>query len=270
MDPLEIVALIAVGAAIGVYATAVGAGGGFLFAPLLLWRHGDAEPAQIALASMCLVLASSGLSTFRLARAGRVDFGVVGLTAAVAVPAALLGAFGTASLPRDIFAVGFAVLLAGLAAYLIWRPSGDGGRLGQRGWRRMLRDRLGDRYLYWIPVRRTLLATGGVGAMTALAGIGGGPFFSLIAVRIMRMPVWLAVPASHAIVAVIAVVVVVFHTANQRWGDPLEDVPALLVGALLANPLGLRFAALANERGLTRLLAAAMLIVAVFTGWQAL
>lgn len=269
MDPLEVVALIAVGAAIGVYATAVGAGGGFLFAPLLLWRHGDAEPAQIALASMCLVLASSGLSTMRLARAKRVDFGAVGLAAAVAVPAALLGAFGTASLPRDVFAIGFAALLAGLAGYLVWRPSSDAGTLGRRGWRRMLRDREGDRYLYWIPVRRTLAATGAVGAMTALAGIGGGPFFSLIAVRVMRMPVWLAVPASHGIVATIALMVVIFHLANQRWGDPLVDVPPLLVGALLANPLGLRFAALANERGLTRLLAAAMLIVAVFTGWQA-
>ena len=269
MGPLEIVALIAVGAAIGVYATAIGAGGGFLYAPLLLWRHEDAEPAQIALASMCLVLASSGLSTARLTRAKRVDFGAVGLATAVGVPAALLGAFGTASLPRDAFAAGFAVLLAGLAVYLIWRPSGDAGALGRRGWRRMLQDREGDRYLYWIPVRRTLAATGAVGAMTALAGIGGGPFFSLIAVRIMRMPVWLAVPASHGIVATIALVVVIFHLANQRWGDPLADVPPLLVGALLANPLGLRFAALANERGLTRLLAAAMIVVAVFTGWQA-
>ena len=269
MDAVEIVALIAAGLAIGVYATAVGAGGGFLFTPLLLWRHGDAEPAEIALASMCLVLASSGLSTLRLARAGRVDFGVVGLAAAIGIPAAIVGALGTSNLPRDVFATGFAVLLALLAAYLIWRPTGDAGQVGQRGWRRMLRDRTGDRYLYWIPVRRTLLATGATGALTALAGIGGGLFFSLIAVRVMRMPVWLAVPASHGIVATIAVVVVVFHTAGARWGEPLEDVPPLLLGALLANPLGLRIAAIANERGLTRLLTVAMLLVAVFTGVNA-
>ena len=269
MEPLEILVLIAAGAAIGVYATAVGAGGGFLFAPLLLWRHADAAPAEIALASMCLVLASSGFSTFRMARAKRIDFGAVGMIAVVAVPAALIGALGTASLPREVFAIGFAAILAGLAAYLVWRPSGDAGTLGRRGWRRLLRDREGDRYIYWIPVRRTLLATGAVGMFTALAGIGGGPFFSLIAVRIMRMPVWLGVPASYAIVAVIAAVVIIFHTAGQQWGEPLEDVPPLLVGALLANPLGLRVAAVANERGLTRLLAAALLIVAVFTAVQA-
>ena len=81
----------------------------------------------------------------------------------------------------------------------------------------------------------------------------------------MRMPVWLAIPASHAIVATIAVVVVIFHTASSNWGEPLRDVPPLLIGAIIANPIGLRFAAIANERGLTRLLAGAMIAAAVFT-----
>ena len=39
----------------------------------------------------------------------------------------------------------------------------------------------------------------------------------------------------------------------------------LLIGAIIANPIGLRFAAIANERGLTRLLAGAMIAAAVFT-----
>ncbi len=265
MDPVEFVVLAAAGTAIGVYATSVGAGGGFLFTPLLLWRHGAAEPAEVALASVLIVLASSGLAAARLFRAGRVDVRAVALVAAVTTPAAMLGAFGTSLLPREVFAAGFALLLGLLAAYLVWRPSGDAGVVGRRGWRRMLRDAAGDRYLYWIPVPRTLLATALTGAFTALAGIGGGLFFSLITVRVMRMPVWLAIPASHAIVALIALSVVLFHTAAGNWGEPLRDVPPLLVGALIANPLGLRFAAAAGERGLTRLLAAAMIGVAVFT-----
>lgn len=269
MDWVEFLALIGLGLAIGVYATAVGAGGGFLFTPVLLARHGEAEPTEIALASMCLVVALSGLSSFRLARAGRIDYRAVGLAAAIAVPAGLLGATGTAQLPREIFAAGLATLLAGIGLYLIWRPSGDAGAVGQRGWRRMMRDSYGQLWLYWIPVRRTLAAVGLTAAVTALAGIGGGLFFSLLAVRVMRMPIWLAIPASHGIVVCIAVSVVLYHTATQQFGDPLWDVPPLMIGALISNPIGLRITARVSESGLARLLALGMFAVAVRVAFEA-
>ena len=269
MDPLTFVALIGVGIAVGVYATAVGAGGGFLFAPVLLTRHAESSPAEVALASMCLVLATSGLASVRLAREKRLDYRAVGMAAAVAVPAGLIGATGTAQLPRDVFAAGFTVLLAGLGAYLIWRPTGDAGTVGRRGWRRMIRDRRGERYLYWIPVRRSLAVISLTSVLTSLAGIGGGLFFSTITVRVMRMPAWLGVPASHAIVTSIAVVVVVYHTATQHFGDPLSDVPPLLIGAMIANPIGLMVASRIRESMLSRLLAIGMLIVAVRVAFEA-
>ncbi len=269
MEPLEFAALIGLGVVIGVYATAVGAGGGFLFAPVLLTRHAESSPAEVALASMCLVLASSGLASARLARAKRIDYRAVGMAAAMAVPAGLVGATGTAQLPRDVFAGGFAALLAGLGAYLIWRPTGDAGAVGQRGWRRMIRDGQGDLYLYWIPVRRSLAVIGLTSLLTSLAGIGGGLFFSTITVRVMRMPAWLGVPASHAIVSSIAVVVVLYHTTTQHFGDPLSDVPPLLIGAMIANPIGIRVTARIRETALSRLLALGMLIVAVRVGLEA-
>ncbi len=269
MDWLEILALIGLGMVIGVYATAVGAGGGFLFAPVLLTRHADSSPAEVALASMCLVLATSGLAAVRLARQGRVDYRAVGMAVAIAAPAGLLGATGTAQLPREVFAGGFATLLAVLGAYLIWRPSGDAGNVGQRGWRRMQRDSMGGLYLYWIPVRRSLAVIGLTSMLTSLAGIGGGLFFATITVRVMRMPAWLGVPASHAIVASIAVVVIVYHTATQQFGDPLTDVPPLLIGALAANPLGLYVASRIRGSQLSRLLAFGMLFVAARVAFEA-
>ena len=269
MEWTEFFALIGLGIAIGVYATAVGAGGGFLFAPVLLTRHAESSPAEVALASMCLVLASSGLATVRLARAKRIDYRAVGLAAAIAVPAGLVGATGTAQLPREVFAGGFAVLLAVLGAYLIWRPTADAGTVGQRGWRRMIRDGQGDLYLYWIPIRRSLIVVALTSVLTSLAGIGGGLFFSTITVRVMRMPAWLGVPASHSIVASIALVVVIYHVATQHFGDPLDDVPPLMLGAFIANPIGIWVSGRLRESWLSRLLAAGMLIVAVRVALEA-
>lgn len=269
MDWLEFVALIGVGLAVGVYATAVGAGGGFLFAPVLLTRHAESSPAEVALASMCLVLATSGLAAARLARRSPQPCRRRGSRCASPVPAGVIGATGTAQLPREVFAGGFALLLATLGAYLIWRPTGDAGRVGQRGWRRMIRDGRGELYLYWIPVRRSLGVVALTSVLTSLAGIGGGLFFATITIRVMRMPAWLGVPASHSIVTSIAMAVVIFHTATQHFGDPLNDVPPLLIGTLIANPIGLRVAARIRESLLSRLLALGMLAVAVRVAFEA-
>ena len=267
MDPLEFAALIAVGLGIGLYAAAVGAGGGFLFGPLLLARHGASEPAEIALASMCLVLGSGLLSTGINARMQRMDWRAIGLVACIAVPAAIIGATATRSVPREAFAGVFVVLLGGLSLYLLARPRSDAGEVGRRGWRRLHRAR-GETYLYWIPVRRTLAVTGLTSGVTALAGIGGGLFFSMIGVRVMRMPVALAVPMSHGVVTTIAACVVVVHVAGGQFGDPLRDVPPLLIGALVANPFGHRITARLRESGLSRLLALGLAAAAARTAFE--
>lgn len=268
MDPLEFAALVGIGVGIGLYAAAVGAGGGFLFGPLLLARHGSAEPAEIALASMCLVLGSGLLSTAINARARRMDWRAIGLVGCIAVPGAIIGATLTRTVPREAFASVFVVLLGGLSLYLLARPRSDAGEVGRRGWRRLHRAR-GETYLYWIPVPRTLAVTGLTSAVTALAGIGGGLFFSLIGVRVMRMPVALAVPASHGVVTTIAACVVVVHVAGGQFGDPLRDVPPLLIGALAANPFGHRITARLRESGLARLLALGLAAAAVRTAFEA-
>ena len=72
MSPAEAILLIAVGAIIGAYATSIGAGGGFLIAPLLLLRYPEAEPAEVTTASLTVVLISSLTSTVIVSRERRV------------------------------------------------------------------------------------------------------------------------------------------------------------------------------------------------------
>ena len=83
--------LIGAGAAIGLYAQAVGAVGGFLISPLLLLRHENAEPAEVTMAALLIVAVSSGISTILSLRQGRVDLPVGPALLAAATPAAVLG-----------------------------------------------------------------------------------------------------------------------------------------------------------------------------------
>jgi uncharacterized membrane protein YfcA len=270
VSPWEFLALIGAGAAIGLYATAVGAGGGFLLAPLLLLRHDDAAPAEVTMAALLVVAVSSGLSTVISLRQGRVDLPVGLLLSAAAVPAALLGAAGTALLPRGAFAAFFAALLLVIGLYLMLRPHAPAGPPGRGGWPRDFTDGDGRRWIYRIPVLRSLLASFAAAFLAALAGIGGGLIYTPLNTHVVRMPHTLAVPASHVVIAVLAAVVVVFHTGAGHVGDPLEDVPALGIGVIVASRLGNVLQRRLGAGLLTRFLAAGLLVVGVRTALIAL
>src|SRR5690606_37938081 len=103
MGLLEPVVLVAVGFAIGSYATAIGAGGGFLIAPLLLIRHPDAPPVAITTASLTVTFVLALSSTVVMARERLVDVPMVAAMIVIALPAALLGGLATDLVPREAF-----------------------------------------------------------------------------------------------------------------------------------------------------------------------
>ena len=268
-DVADAATLIATGVLIGAYATAIGVGGGFLIAPLLLLRHPDADPQFVTTASLSVVAVSSGLTSVVAAWARRIDGPVAGLMAAAAVPGALLGARGTELLPRDVFAAGIAALLLALAVYLAWRPVARIAEPVARGWHRELRDREGNVFVYRVPVLRGVFPTAGTSLISALGGIGGGVFYVPLATRLMRMPHALAMPTAHVVITTLAVVVVLFHLLSGHADEPLRDAPWLAIGMVASNPLGQRLHRRLGEGGLTRLLVAGLVVVSARTAWGA-
>ena len=267
LSPVEAAALVAAGFAIGAYATAIGAGGGFLIAPLLLVHYADAEPTAVTSASLSVVAVSSGVSTVMGARRRRIDYPVAGALAAAAVPGALIGASLTGFVPQQVFTGGIAVMLLLLAAYLAWKPRAAFVDPVRRGWRRRFRDGEGDVYGYRVPLLRSLGTTLAAALVAALAGIGGGVLYVPLATRVMRMPHPLAVPTAHVVIATLAVVVAGFHFAAGHMDEPMRDVVWLVAGVVLANPIGQRLNRRLGEGALTRALAAGLLIASLRTAW---
>ena len=265
----EAVALVGAGTLIAVYAQAIGVGGGFLIAPLLLWRNGEAPPDEITAASLSVVALVSGLAVATGLRDGRVDRGAVGALALVAVPGALLGATGASLLGRQEFALGFTALLLLLAVHFMWHPAIALFDPGAGGWRRRVRDRDGNVFLYRIPLRRSAPFALGAAALAALSGAGAGILMVPLATRVMRMPHWLALPTAQGVVFIVAVTAVLFHLALGRLdfdgAGPMGDVPWLGLGVIVAAPLGRRLNRRLGESRLTRLLAIGIVAVAVRT-----
>ncbi len=258
--------LVGLGLAVGAYSGAVGAGGGFLLTPLLLLRHGDATPAAVATAALCVVILISGLSAGTAARRGGVDHRVAGVLTAIALPASLLGAVGTSLLPRELFALFFGGLLLIIGLYLAWRPAASYATPVRGGWERQFTDGEGNTFHHHIPVRASLLATSATAFLSALAGIGGGLIYTPLATRVMRIPHSLAVPIAQTVNTGMATMAVAFHlSAGHAAAGPLADVPALGIGVLVSIPIGRRINRRLGEGPLSRLLAAGLIIVAART-----
>ncbi len=270
MQPLEALLLVAIGIGVGTYAAAIGSGGGFIIAPLLLLRHASASPPEITAASLSVVLILSSMSSALYWRAGRLDVPLALALAASAIPGALLGAALTSFVPRTVFALGMALLLFVLGVRMIWRPRVLLVTPLAGGWSREFTDRRGQLYFYRVPMLRALAATVGAAFFAALSGIGGGPFFMPLATRVMRLPHAVAVAVAQVVFVGLAATTVALQLAAGHASEPLLDVPWLGIGVLLGNPAGLWLNQRLGEGPLTRALAAGLLLISVRTAWGAL
>ena len=269
MGPVEAIVLIGVGFAIGSYATAIGAGGGFLIAPLLLLRYPGADPVAVTTASLTVTFVSALSSTAVMAKERLVDIPVVGALLVIAIPSALLGGLTTDYLPREVFAIGFAVLLGAIGAYLVWRPVAGVVAPAARAWRRVLTDANGNHYSYRIPIIQSVIPNIGAAYLGALAGIGGGPIGVPIMTRVMRIPHPIATTSMHALIVAQTVMVVGMHLALGHAGEPMQDVPWLALGGVLGSPAGRIMRRRLGEGPLTRLLALGLFFIALRTGMDA-
>lgn len=266
MTPELAIALCLLGFAIGTYASATGAGGGFLIGPLLLIRYPEADPAAITAASLSVVLMSSGAQSLLIARERRVDYPAGAAMSSLTIPAALLGAYAATEVPREAFALVFAALLFGIGAYILARPVAAVAQPGaRRVWRRDRIDRDGNHFVYRIPVLASIAPNAASGFVAALTGIGGGPIGVPILTRVMRVPHAIAVPTMHFVIVLQTICVLVLHVALGSPGEPMQDVPWLGIGVILASPAGSWVRRRLGEGPLMRMLGIGIFFVAART-----
>src|SRR5919109_5440665 len=95
--------LTLLGGAIGTYGTLIGAGGGVFLVPTLLVLYPQESPNTIASISLAVVFFNAASGTVAYARMRRIDYRAGLLFAAATVPGAVLGAYATSLLSRQLF-----------------------------------------------------------------------------------------------------------------------------------------------------------------------
>ena len=256
--------LLAGGLVAGSYGSMVGAGGGFLIVPLLLFLFPTESPAAIAATSLLAVLFSGLSATGAYARLKRIDYRMGLSLAVLTVPGAIAGVYLVSHIPRDAFQGALGLLLVGLAIYLLTRPSrvahASHAAAPTRDVRRLV-DSQGTVHTY-----RDRPYLGGAlsvvtGLLSSMLGIGGGLLRVPMMVFGLGVPIQIAAATSEFVTATTAFTGTVTHGLAGNLSFAWWEMGALTLGVVVGAQVGSRLSTRFSGPALAKLLSVGLVVV---------
>jgi uncharacterized protein len=264
--------LTLLGGAIGTYGTLIGAGGGIFLVPTLLILYPQESPNTIASISLAVVFFNAASGTIAYARMRRVDYHAGLLFALATVPGAILGAYATSFLSRQLFDLIFSVVILSLATLLILRPNPQlhPVRLPRYARTRHFTDAKGINYDYAFSTPRGIGLSFLIGWFSSMLGIGGGAFHVPVLVYLLHFPLHVATATSHFTLAIMSLIGSVTHVVMGDFSHGVRRTLALAVGVLLGAQLGAQLSQRFRGVTLIRILALGLVLFGLRLVIQAL
>ena len=264
---VEALGFIVLGIGVGTFGTLIGAGGGFILLPILALIYPQEATGTLTATSLAVVAANASSGAFAYLRQRRVDVHSGLLFALATLPGSVAGALLTRGIPRGPFDVTFALVLLALAA-IVMRVKSDQGPPAPEGraWGsvvRVLTDAEGTVHSYHVKLPLGMAISFVVGFASSLLGIGGGFIHVPALIAVLGFPVHIATATSHFVLAIMASVGTVTHIAAGDFGDTWPRAIYLSVGAIAGAQLGARLSQKVHGVLIVRLLAAALVLVAI-------
>lgn len=255
--------LFSLGIGIGAYGTLIGAGGGFILIPILLFAYPSDGPEVITAISLAVVFCNSLSGSFAYALKRRIDYRSALLFAAAGLPGAVLGVFASHAVPRAVYEPVFGVFLISASVYLLARKRGAGAAsaAGRPSTTRRLTDAEGKSFEWAFDMRIGLGLSAAVGFVSSFLGIGGGIIHVPAMVHLMAFPVHLATATSHLILAIMSGAATLQHGLSGSLSAGFDRLLWLAPGVVLGAPLGARWSQRVHGTWILRLLALALLLV---------
>ena len=262
------------GVAIGTFGTLVGAGGGFILVPILLFVYPHEKPETITAMSLFVVWANATSGSTAYARQGRIDYRSGAWFVLSTLPGAIAGAIVVAYIPRRAFDGIFAVALVLLGVTLMFRAGAAAIQspvTGRGVVERTIRDRAGNTFVYRFQMWKGVAISGGVGFVSSLLGIGGGVIHVPVMATVLHFPVHVAAATSHFVLAFVAAEGTGVHltTGALGWNAALGRAALIAVGALPGAQLGAVLSRRLHGALIVRALAVALALVGLRLGLKA-
>lgn len=269
---MEFIFFSLLGLLVGAVGTLVGAGGGFLLVPVLIFLYPRARPEWITAISMAVVFFNSASGTVAYAFRRRVDYksGVIFIIASI--PGAILGVRAAALVSRQIFDPIFGGGLILTSLFLLSKKNGD---MTPRGWgqglmSRDFTDSQGTHYRYSFDMRIGVLISVFIGFLASFLGIGGGIIHVPVLVHLLAFPVFVATATSHFVVSFMSLAACIDHYVSGHYAESAVQLLALAPSAAIGAQLGAYLSHRVSGLWIMRLLAVALLMVGVRLLWGAI
>jgi uncharacterized membrane protein YfcA len=269
---LQYIWLIPIGFALGAYGTMIGAGGGFLLVPLLLFLYPDETPEIITSISLAVVFFNALSGSVAYARQKRIDYASGVIFSLATVPGAVLGAVSTSLLSRRLFDGIFGVIMITATIFLIIKPSKkpylEKKEPVQR-FSRLIIEANGTQHRFSYNVAQGIGISLLVGYLSSLLGVGGGFIHVPALVHLLNFPVHIATATSHFILAAMSLTGTAVHIVTGTFTRGIRRTIVLAIGVLIGAQVGAYFSDRLHGDLIIRGLAAALGFVGLRLLWHA-
>jgi uncharacterized membrane protein YfcA len=247
----------------------IGAGGGFLLMPLLLFIYPKEHQQTLTAISLAVVFFNSISGAAAYAHLKRIDYKSGMMMAAATVPGAIFGVITNASIPRRGFEAIFSIFLIGLALFLFLRPKSDTKPVSEkpltpsRGLTRVFQSVDGLTFEYHYSLWLGLVAFFFLGFIASFLGIGGGSLVVPTLAYLLHFPVFIATGTSQFIVVITTFTATLVHIFHGSFHHGAHRIAALGIGVLIGAQLGAYLSNKISGAWIIRALALAVAVVGI-------
>ena len=258
--------LIGLGFLVGTFGTLIGAGGGFILVPVLLFIFPSLKPEFVTSISLAVVFLNAASGSVAYARLKRIDYKSATIFAIASLPGSIIGALVTSRIPRHTFNIILGILLIAVAIYLLIRPErtvhadqdSSSGLV-----KRTITDVYKEKYTYSFNQLIGIILSFFVGFLSSLLGIGGGIIHVPALASLLHFPVHIATATSHFILAIMALAGTIVHMIQGTFWHEWSKAVFIGTGVIGGAQLGARLSEKIKPKGIIRALAVALCLVGV-------
>lgn len=256
---LPLLWLVPLGFFAGGFGTIIGAGGGFILAPALLFLFPGEAPEAATSVSLAVVFFNSLSGTLAYARSKRIDYKSGSIFAGATIPGAILGALTTTGISRAYFNLAFGGLLMLVGIFLAVSPAKKTAyKIAQAGGGAHVTPHL----------TRPMLLLGSIlslafGFLSSFFGIGGGVLYVPTLTYALKFPIHIATATSLFVLTITAFSGAATHTAAGLYHGGIQQIIGLSVGAILGAQVGARLSHRLHGDWIIRGLATALALAGI-------
>lgn len=253
--------LVLLGFGVGAFGTMIGAGGGFILVPVLLFLYPNDSPEVLTAISLAVVFLNATSGSIAYARNKRIDYKSGLIFAGASIPGAIIGVLANHLISRKTFEPIFGAGLIAVALYLLFKKGKKEGVVEKGTFHRSLVDANGHQYSYSYDLKTGVGISIIVGFISSFLGIGGGVIHVPAMAHVLGFPTHLATATSHFVLAITALVGTIEHGIKGSLQPGLTRLVFLAPGVIVGAQVGAWLSHKIHGKWILRSLAIALVFV---------